>query len=205
MSCGFVHERKYTVNWIWIPFSLIHSRENVLLIILRKCFQFRLLISVRIYIYIYMQRRGVYNSNICQNCFASYIVGWNGISLWVTTSTTALQLVTEVLLCLDEGMWSISQMLVSLPFVLTAIILWLSSWELSWLRDNNFVIPKSSPDIQNIFILLEKCYSIGSVPSTQIRLRGVLSIVPRCSPVFWFSVGPLHQCSVSSQQPWQQG
>lgn len=48
MSYWLVHKRKYTQNWIWISFSLFHSRENVLLIILRKCFQFSFLISLRI-------------------------------------------------------------------------------------------------------------------------------------------------------------
>lgn len=47
MSYWILYKRKYALNWIWIPFSLFYSRD-VWLIILRKCFQFSFLISLRI-------------------------------------------------------------------------------------------------------------------------------------------------------------
>lgn len=47
MSYWILYKSKYALNWIWIPFSLLYSRD-VSLIILRKCFQFSFLISLRI-------------------------------------------------------------------------------------------------------------------------------------------------------------
>lgn len=47
MRYWILYKRKYALNWIWIPFSLLYSRD-VSLIILRKCFQFSFLISLRI-------------------------------------------------------------------------------------------------------------------------------------------------------------
>lgn len=43
----FLTKKTNALNWIWIPLSLLYSRD-VSLIILRKCFQFSFLISLRI-------------------------------------------------------------------------------------------------------------------------------------------------------------